>query len=1020
MIAFLSFTLTVAVIQPDVHAEITLEASTGGMTGYLDNDTNPTTGSLSGWDVASTAVDYCRRSVGMAFSIITEIDRIEITNDTNTSRCTASSYTIYWSNDNITYTQIPSFTFYEKIVSGKLVHGFKFNAVSVRYIKINTTYTDTAYTFTLTPMRSMFKAYSPSTKITVSKTTGYLDNDTNPSTGAITSWVDGNVAVDYQNRSIALDFGNKTNISEIEFYDADNSTRCNAMSYEFYWSDDNITYKKLLNVAFAERTQDGKKVHSFSFQAIKVQYIKIHTTHTDTNYTFALLPMQSNVIVYSPPIANADLPKTIGYLDNDTNPINGSIGNWNGGNIAVDYENRSIGLDFGISRSISEIELFDSDNYTRCDLSDYELYWSNDNASFTRITNIDFFERTLNGKKVHSFSFQGITARYIKIHTTYSDTAYTFALVPSQDNVNAYYVWGPENIAQVTQAGNSVITLPDGTMKYFFIDQSTFTFPGIIPGKWYSLTSMDGGLTWGGPEYEFSTPQVYYQGQYIDTYTASSNGLVLDANGEIHMIYQVVYGTNTGFSSLGTTFFMDAYHIRTTNGRTAWTASNPIKSGIFCGYIKAISKAQNGRLLATFGEWAVPADWANGWEKEHVYYSDNNGSTWTESSYADGIALHCPYVPNFNGDDTGACEGAFYESSQNNWTLLYRTQTGLFYVSTSTDNGSTWSLGVPSNVHSSDSNAHIINLSDGRTVMVWNNQPNLPRFYNTLGNLTGIYSGRDSLHAAISDDGGLSWKGFREVYLDPARNDMSSVYCDTGAAMPSINETANGKILCITGQDVAMEMILFDPDWLLETTQYDDFSNGLDKWSTYTAYDIDNLPTGLGQKPPRVEGARLIDHPNISGLKALFIRKAYTDMAADGANWNFPSGNGNTGTITMQAKFIAGFSGAKISLNDCFYDPWYTDGETNAIFTLAIDSNGAVTGGGQLSLNQWYTITLTWNLANGTCSVFADGTPLVTLSILNQPATGNPISYLRLKSAAVGTQIDHYGFVIESVSSNTN
>jgi hypothetical protein len=432
-----------------------------------------------------------------------------------------------------------------------------------------------------------------------------------------------------------------------------------------------------------------------------------------------------------------------------------------------------------------------------------------------------------------------------------------------------------------------------------------------------------------------------------------------------------------------------------------------------------VDRGEGWRFLATFGEWKVPPVPGEGVLNSHVYYSDDGGSTWTEAEYADGRPLHSPVRPDFNGANYGAIEGSIVEISPRLLKIFMRTQTGYVYESVSADYGSTWSEAMPSRLFGSSSPAYVTKLADNRVVAFWCNQPQLPLIDAAGGGALGIYSGRDALHAAISDDGGTTWKGYREIFLDPRRNE-TAIKGDVGVSYPDATEMADGNLFLTTGQGNTTAMIRFAPDWLYETSRSDDFAKGLDCWSTYTVYNLEYETPGLGKKPPRTEGACLVDHPDRAGAKALHVRKADSRKPADGANWNFPGGYGIRGVLRLRVKFNPGFAGASISLNDAFYDPWYSDGEKYAIFSLSVQPDGTIDGGARFELGQWHTLTLAWSLEDGSCEVSVDdGKPLASLALKRKPYRGTPICYLRLKSGAAESSSDLCGFLVDSVFADT-
>ena len=79
----------------------------------------------------------------------------------------------------------------------------------------------------------------------------------------------------------------------------------------------------------------------------------------------------------------------------------------------------------------------------------------------------------------------------------------------------------------------------------------------------------------------------------------------------------------------------------------------------------------------------------------------------------------------------------------------------------------------------------------------------------------GVYGGRDEIHAAISDDEGLTWRGFRTFYRDPFRNETPPKDGDRGTAYPQGTCTPDGRIVVLTGQGRGKRnAIEIDPNWL--------------------------------------------------------------------------------------------------------------------------------------------------------------------------------------------------------------
>ena len=302
-------------------------------------------------------------------------------------------------------------------------------------------------------------------------------------------------------------------------------------------------------------------------------------------------------------------------------------------------------------------------------------------------------------------------------------------------------------------------------------------------------------------------------------------------------------------------------------------------------------------------------------------------------------------------------------------------------------------------------------MPDGRIIVLWNNCESPPAHEGA-----GVYVNRDALHAAVSDDEGKTWRGFREIYRDPHENETPP-NTDRGSAYPTPPVWTGpvgpgGRFVVLTGQGVGRRnLVSVDPRWLTLTHAEDDFSGGgdkggLDQWITFK-------PIGPAKRYRRcrIPGAPLVAHPDKAGAKVLHLRKP-DEHDADGAVWNFP--NGVAGTLTLRLRVNSGFGGAAVSLNDRSFKPTDDNSERLAVFGIKIEPDGRITGGPKLSLDAWHTLGFTWNLKNESCTLSIDGKEAMALKQRN--ATGNGISYLHLRAKA--TEIDRHGFYVESVAAD--
>ncbi len=551
------------------------------------------------------------------------------------------------------------------------------------------------------------------------------------------------------------------------------------------------------------------------------------------------------------------------------------------------------------------------------------------------------------------------------------------AAIPNLDSSSTIGTAAPVVLGE-RQGG--AILLPDGRLKRFVSEGAGE--PNAY--KNYSLTSSDGGITWGNRRFEYEGPR--------------ANLPLLDKDGEYH-VFPMVARLEEGKKEIAVTYFIDIWHVKTRNAGTTWDEPQRIFEG-YVGSINNVTQLGNGRIIVPFAKWigGRPQGPPTGANVTTCVHSDDGGETWSLSP----AELTAPCYTDFNGSGYGACEPVIIELKDGRVYMLARTETGMLYESYSPD-GVHWDPLRPSRFLSTDAPAALIRLPDDRILLFWNGCEKPPRH-----NGDGVYGGRDVLHAAISSDECRTWQGFREVYRDPTRNESPQKTGDRGTAYPMPYLAPNGKVLVMAGQGRSGATFIFDPDWLLETHAEDDFSNGLDGWSVFKHF-------GPAERwwRDRTQGAVLVDHPDRPGAKALHIRRP-DDKSGDGAVWNFPMGR--RGALTLRLKLQEGFGGAVISLLDRFFNPTDVRGDDEAILTLPIQPDGHVSLGNAFSVGEWHTLRFEWDLANRTCVVRVDGDPTAYLKPNYRQPLG--INYVRIRSTAEG--VDEAGLLLESVTADVH
>ncbi len=394
-----------------------------------------------------------------------------------------------------------------------------------------------------------------------------------------------------------------------------------------------------------------------------------------------------------------------------------------------------------------------------------------------------------------------------------------------------------------------------------------------------------------------------------------------------------------------------------------------------------------------------------------VFYSDDDGLSWKRSQFVQAPPHHPEGVHKGYRWNHGAVEPTVIELQDGRIWMLARTAQDQHYESFSGDGGDTWSELEPSRFYGTITMPTMNRLNDWRLLFIWNNTTPLPEKEGIDGVWEDVFTNRDVLHAAISEDDGKTWKGFRELILNPKRNDPDygeadqSLSLDMSVHQNQSVELPGGKILVSLGQHKEHRKILiFDPNWLNETSREDDFSSGLNNWSTFlykkgivghSAYN-------------REQGARLVSNPVAPEKKVLKIAKIDNkelEVANQGAVWNFPALQ--KGRFETSVYIPEGSQGGRISLTDRWFNPSDTTAYRFAMYNYELLG---------LQKNKWHTLLFDWDLTSKSknCSVMDEkGNEIITLPLNQENLNG--ISYVHFISTA--KQEDVKGFLIEKVKS---
>jgi hypothetical protein len=469
----------------------------------------------------------------------------------------------------------------------------------------------------------------------------------------------------------------------------------------------------------------------------------------------------------------------------------------------------------------------------------------------------------------------------------------------------------------------------------------------------------------------------------------SMHNAFLDQEGELQLIYINDENTFKEHKPFYETR-LNIWHVRSRNQRRNWSPPKLIWKG-YAGSLLSFVQLKNGRVLLPF-TYLTRRTWAErgtgfdaftfmGRFSSTSAYSDDQGKTWIVSP----TELKEP-TPQIGVD--GGIEPIVLELKDGRVWMLIRTQWGRFYESFSSDHGATWSQPVPTNLLSSDSPCSLTRLRDGRIVMMWNNTQ---RYCYANG-------GRVVLHAAISEDDGKSWRGYREVAANPFAKDPPPPHGDHGVTYTVPVLTHDGHIatsLTLGGPDGGYRLLRFDPEWLYETARQEDFSQGLANWQYFGTH-----------------GVTAQAHPEKAGRQVLSLQKPDAGWPA-GALWNFPAGY--RGELRLRFQLREGFAGAVVGLTDHFSVPFDAEDVFYNLFNVELLAGGAIKDGGCVELQRWHDLLLRWDTTLGKCTVCINGREIVRVRQI-RVSTGP--SYLRLRSTTAGE--DHGGLLVESVAVDTS
>jgi predicted neuraminidase len=220
-----------------------------------------------------------------------------------------------------------------------------------------------------------------------------------------------------------------------------------------------------------------------------------------------------------------------------------------------------------------------------------------------------------------------------------------------------------------------------------------------------------------------------------------------------------------------------------------WAEYAPLYSTMIIEAAKDPAKRQTGWMTRTHpitlpgGRILLPL-YSDGFNLSLVAISDDDGGHWRASKPIVGLG---PIQPSIVRKKDGTLVAYLRDSGDPPQRVL---------ISTSTDDGESWTPAVDTDIPNPDSSLEVIALQDGRWMMVYNDTEH----------------GRHSLAAALSDDEGKTWKWKRHIGKS---DDRTKSY-----AYPSLLQAKDGMLhLTYSYRDPAGATIrhcTFSLDWIKE------------------------------------------------------------------------------------------------------------------------------------------------------------------------------------------------------------
>ncbi|MGB0992024.1 MAG: sialidase family protein [Akkermansiaceae bacterium] len=392
-----------------------------------------------------------------------------------------------------------------------------------------------------------------------------------------------------------------------------------------------------------------------------------------------------------------------------------------------------------------------------------------------------------------------------------------------------------------------------------------------------------------------------------------------------------------------------------------------------------------------------------------TWYSDDQGQSWKRSNKVQSPPHKPGGVHKGTRWNHGMVEATVIELKNKKLWMIARTAQDQHYESFSSDFGETWSKAELSRFWGTITMPTLHRLRDGRMLFLWSNTTALPENEKATGRGEDAFTNRDTIHAAISEDDGKTWIGFRELILDKHRNrsDYGTFKGkqDRGKHQAEVVQLDDNRVLYSCGQHAEhRRLMIMDLRWLYEKKRNSDLAkDGTKDWTTHQYIQKYVGHCAYNRTP----GAQVKD----GALRVLRVDDPSLDNQSQGATWNFASGH--TGLVSTKIRLEKGNqNGIQITLTDRWFNAADPSVSQFANYLLKLDKNGKTPTGKQiLTPGKTHELTLIWNDSDqkGQARLKLDGR-MTTIKLPQLKPCPNGISYIHFYNPA--TSPDPEGFSI--------